>query len=259
MNLFYRKLGQGRPIFILHGLFGSSDNWQTLGKKFAEHFEVYLIDQRNHGQSFHSEEWNYHAMSEDLLNLTKENNLDKIMLIGHSMGGKAAMNFTVNHPEKVEKIIVVDIAPKYYPIHHRQILDALVSLNLSKVSSRKEAENILSQKIEDLGELQFLLKNLYWKDIQNKQLSWRFNLDVINRKIEIVGEEQKAENNPVSIPTLFLRGEKSHYILEEDFSAIKKSFSNVRLETINGARHWVQAEQPTLFYEAAISFLNSLE
>ena len=147
MNLFYRKLGQGKPLFILHGLFGSSDNWQTLGKKFAEHFEVFLIDQRNHGQSFHSEEWSYAAMSDDLLGVMQENGLGKITIIGHSMGGKAAMHFAIHHPEKVEKLVVVDIAPKYYPVHHREILDALLSIDLSKISTRKEAEQLLSQKI----------------------------------------------------------------------------------------------------------------
>ena len=255
MNLYYRKLGQGKPLFILHGLFGSSDNWQTLGKKFAEHFEVYLIDQRNHGQSFHAEEWNYEAMSTDLLNLVVENKLDKIILLGHSMGGKAAMHFTMKHAEKVEKLIVVDIAPKYYPVHHREILDALLGLDLTKISSRKEAEVTLSKKIHNVGELQFLLKNLYWKDAQNNLLAWRFNLDVINRKIETVGEEQSSETKPVEIPTLFLRGDRSHYILDEDISVIKKSFLTVELKTISAAGHWVQAEQPGLFYDACMLFI----
>ena len=256
MNLFYRKLGQGQPLFILHGLFGSSDNWQTLGKKFAEHYEVYLIDQRNHGQSFHSNVWNYQAMSDDILNLIAENKLNKIILLGHSMGGKAAMHFSIQHPEKVQKLVVVDIAPKYYPVHHRTILDAIFSLNLTSISSRKEAENFLSQKIQHVGELQFLLKNLYWKDAQNNQLAWRFNLEVITSKIEIVGEAQNAEGNPVQLPTLFIRGEKSNYILEQDFSIIKNSFANAQIQTIAAAAHWVQAEQPALFYEAVSLFLN---
>ena len=255
MNLFYRKLGQGKPLFILHGLFGSSDNWQTLGKKFAEHFEVFLIDQRNHGQSFHSEEWNYTAMSNDLVDIMEENGLGKISIIGHSMGGKTAMQFAIHHPEKVEKLVVVDIAPKYYPIHHREILDALLSIDLSKVSTRKEAEQLLSQKIKEPGVLQFLLKNLFWKDVQNNQLAWCFNLDVINRKIEIVGEEQNAELNPITAPSLFIRGDKSNYILDADFASIKKSFLHASLATIANSRHWVQAEQPALFYEAVMAFL----
>lgn len=254
MNLFYRILGQGQPLFILHGLFGSSDNWQTLGKKFAEHFEVYLIDQRNHGQSFHSEEWSYAAMSDDLLDVMQENGLEKISILGHSMGGKTAMHFAIHHPEKIEKLIVVDIAPKYYPVHHREILDALISVDLNKISTRKEAEQLLSQKIKEQGVLQFLLKNLYWTDAQNNELAWRFNLDVINRKIEIVGEEQNTTLNPSSIPTLFIRGNKSNYILDVDFDAIRKSFPVASIVTIANSGHWVQAEQPVLFYEAVMVF-----
>jgi esterase len=255
MHLFYRKLGQGEPLFILHGLFGSSDNWQSLAKKFAEHFEVYTIDQRNHGLSFHSNEWNYEAMSNDILELMDELNIQKINLIGHSMGGKAAMHFGLQHPQRVAKLVVADIAPKYYPIHHRELLDALVQLDLSKFSSRKEAEIELAQKISNQGELQFILKNLYWKDSSTNQLAWRFNLSVINSSIEIVGEEQHATDSPPLFPCLFVRGEKSNYISDLDFENCKKSFVNAQLKTINGAAHWVQAEQPQLFFEAVAKFL----
>jgi esterase len=255
MNLFYRKLGAGKPLFILHGLFGSSDNWQTLGKKFAENFEVYLIDQRNHGQSAHTNDWSYAFMSDDILQIIEENKLPKISVIGHSMGGKAAMQFAMMHPSLLEKLIVVDIAPKYYPVHHTLILDALLSLDLTKIASRKEAESILAQKIKNQGELQFLLKNLYWKDMQNNVLAWRFNLDVIASKIEIVGEEQNAAAHPVEVPTLFIRGEKSNYIQNTDFASIHASFPNAGIETISAAGHWVQAEQPLHFYDAVLGFL----
>ncbi len=257
MQLFYRKLGQGKPLFILHGLFGSSDNWQTLAKRFAEKYEVYLIDQRNHGQSFHSEEWNYQAMSNDILSILQENNLKEVILLGHSMGGKAAMHFSIQHPEKVIKLIVVDIAPKYYPVHHNAILDALNSLPLTEISSRKEAESWLAQRIKNNGELQFLLKSLYWKDVQSNQLAWRFNLEIISQEIEIVGEAQNAEMNPVSVSTLFVRGEKSDYITHTDLEGIHKSFANAQIITIQNAGHWVQAEQPVPFFEAVNGFLNS--
>ncbi len=256
MNLFYRKFGQGKPLFILHGLFGSSDNWQTLGKKFAENFEVFLIDLRNHGQSFHSNEWNYGVMSEDILNLMDVEGLAKINIIGHSMGGKVAMHFAMHHSEKLEKLIVVDISPKYYPVHHQKILEALFELDLTKISSRKEAESLLSEKINNPGELQFLLKNLYWKDVQNNVLAWRFNLQVIYRDIEIVGEEQDASAAPVLLPTLFIKGEKSNYIQQDELSLIVSSFPNSVVQSIPGAGHWVQAEQPILFYEACMGFLN---
>jgi pimeloyl-ACP methyl ester carboxylesterase len=256
VNLYYRKLGKGKPLFILHGLFGSSDNWQTLAKRFAEHFEVYLIDQRNHGLSFHSDEWTYADMSEDILNLTRTCGLEKIYLLGHSMGGKAAMHFAMQHADKLEKLIVVDISPRYYPVHHQSILDALYTLDLSKITSRKEAESELSQKIKNPGELQFLLKNLYWKDAQNKELAWRFNLAVIKNNIEIVGEAQDASLNPVRISSLFIKGEKSNYIGESDVPVILKSFPNSKIETIPDAGHWVQAEKPSLFYESCLDFLS---
>lgn len=255
MNLFYRKSGQGKPLFILHGLFGSSDNWQSLAKKFAENFEVYTIDQRNHGLSFHSSEWNYAAMSKDILQLMDEMQIPKINLIGHSMGGKAAMHFALQHPQRIEKLVVVDIAPKYYPIHHRQLLDALVELDLSKISSRKEAETQLALKISNQGELQFILKNLYWKDTATNQLAWRFNLPVINSAIEIVGEVQQIPDMPLQLPCIFVRGEKSNYIKDTDFELIHQLFANASIHTIEGAGHWVQAEKPNEFYTLVFNFL----
>ncbi len=255
MNLFYRKQGQGKPLFILHGLFGSSDNWQSIGKKFAENYEVYLIDQRNHGQSFHSDFWTYEWMSKDILDLMELCSLKKITLIGHSMGGKAAMHFALSYPERIEKLIVVDIGPKYYPVHHQKILEALTQLDLTKNRSRKDAERALSENIQNQDELQFLLKNLYWVDVQSNLLAWRFNLAVINRNIEIVGEAQENRSSSLTFPTLFLRGEKSNYVLEEDFDAIFKTFPTSSIQTIKDAGHWVQAEQATLFFEACTKFL----
>lgn len=253
MKLFYRKFGQGQPMIILHGLFGQADNWNTLAKQFAEKdFEVYCVDQRNHGLSPHSDVWNYYAMTEDILELINDNQLQNVILLGHSMGGKVAMQFAINHPQFLDKLIVVDIAPKYYPMHHQHVLEALQAVDFSKVKSRKEVEGILSNFISDFGTKQFLLKNLYWKT--ETELAWRFNLKVIVEQIENVGEAL-ITNTICTVPALFIRGEKSNYILDEDLNSIQDVFPHFELATIADAGHWVHAEKPTEFFERVMKFL----
>jgi esterase len=253
MKLFYRKSGQGQPLIILHGLFGQSDNWNTIAKQFADNgFEVYVVDQRNHGLSPHSDVWNYKAMSEDVLELITDNNLHNVILLGHSMGGKTAMQFAIDHAEYLDKLIVVDIAPKYYTPHHQTILKGLKAVDFTIVKTRREAENILSEYITDLGTKQFLLKNIYWKD--NGELAWRFNLDVIAAQIENIGVA--TPNDKIcEVPTLFIRGERSHYILDEDINLIEEIFPRSILETIKGAGHWIHAEQPAAFFECVMEFV----
>ena len=250
MKLHYRKYGEGRPIVILHGLFGSSDNWQTLGKKFAEDFEVYLVDQRNHGHSPKSNEFNYQLLSDDLYNLITDLELENIILIGHSMGGKTVMTFTQQHPEFIEKLIVVDIGPKAYPMHHNIILEGLNSLDLSIIKSRGQADKQLSKYIEDLGVKQFLLKNLYW--VETGQLGWRINIPVLEEKMP--GIIAAIPDEIVDTPTLFIRGEKSNYIVEDDFQNIYDQFTNSEIETIYDAGHWVHAENPFSFYNIVMDF-----
>jgi len=279
MKLFYRKSGQGQPLIVLHGLFGQSDNWATLGRQFAEQgFEVYLVDLRNHGLSPHSDVWDYKVMSDDILELINDNNLKHVILMGHSMGGKVAMQFAIQHPEMHDKLIVVDIAPKYYPPHNLDVLNALNAVDFSMVKSRKEVESILSETLTDFGTKQFLLKNIYWKE--NSELDWRFNLKVITSQIENVGEAmpvgKRTEHGIRSLsensqhptptyqlettsdtPTLFIRGEKSNYILDEDLKMIHDLFPNSHLETIADAPHWVHAEKPKEFFECVIGFIKS--
>jgi esterase len=255
MKLFYRKFGEGQPLIILHGLFGQSDNWNSLARQFSELGNaVYTVDLRNHGLSSHSEEWTYQSMSDDILELITDLGLKEVILIGHSMGGKVAMQFAMNYPELLKKLIVVDIAPKYYPPHHGDILKALNAIDFNVVKNRKDAETILSEYISDMGTKQFLLKNIYWKE--DGLLAWRFNLEVITKKIETVGQET-PNYSICNIPTLFIKGERSRYILDSDFQEIITLFPSAEIKSIDGAGHWVHAEKPADFFESVVTFIKS--
>lgn len=252
MKLYYRELGQGQPLVILHGVFGSSDNWLTPSKILAGHFHVFLLDQRNHGHSPHSPEFSNKMMAEDLREFLQEHSLEKPVLMGHSMGGKVVMEFAATYQDQVDKLIVVDIAPKYYPPHHQKILEGLNAIHLDSLRSRQEADEILSRFEPELGVRQFLLKNLYRND--EGRFAWRINLPVINEKIDNVGEAL-SESSHIDVPTLFVKGEKSRYIKEQDEELISKIFSDYRIETVAGAGHWVQAEKPKEFLETIMKFL----
>ena len=253
-KLFFRELGEqnAQPLIILHGLLGSSDNWLTLGKRFAKKYHVFIIDQRNHGQSFHDSEFNYKVMSSDLVNFYKENRLNSAHIIGHSMGGKTAMEFAMNHPNDVDKLIVADIGPKTYPPHHGMILKGLFSIVLDKLESRKQADEILSKHIPEAGIRQFLLKNL---KRNSEAFEWKVNLKAIAQNIEEVGVGLN-ENYKFTKPSLFIRGGKSDYILDSDANLIHSMFDNSTLKTIPNAGHWLHAEQPEQFLELVLDFLN---
>lgn len=251
MNLHFRTYGTGQPLVILHGLFGTSDNWQTLGKAFAEKFTVYLVDLRNHGHSPHSPEMDYWLMADDVKNLFDAEGISNAILMGHSMGGKTAMFFAQLYPELLSKLIVVDMGAKKYPPHHQVIFDALSAVDLNLVKSRKEAEKIISSHFNDQGVIQFLLKNLYW--VSEGQLAWRMNLPVLIEKIDSILEE--VPQRVCEIPTLFIRGGKSNYILEEDWSTIQEIFPNSELKSIATAGHWVHAEAPKEFYGLVMDFI----
>ncbi|WP_264565537.1 alpha/beta fold hydrolase [Flavobacterium sp. N3904] len=252
--MLYSKIeGEGFPLLILHGFLGMSDNWKTLGVQFAEAgFQVHLLDMRNHGRSFHSEEFSYEVMVQDVYDYCQENNLNNISIIGHSMGGKIAMLLATTYPKLIDKLVVADIGPKYYAPHHQDILAGLNAVDFSVKPSRNEVEEVLKNYIPDFGTRQFLMKSLYWQE--PGQLAFRFNLSVFNHKIDQIGKAL----NPDSVfkkPTLFIRGGNSNYILDSDFENIKKHFPNSDIQTIPNVGHWLHAENPKMFYELVNAFL----
>jgi pimeloyl-ACP methyl ester carboxylesterase len=254
MILHSKITGQGKPFLILHGFLGMGDNWKTLGTKFSKlGHEVHLIDQRNHGRSFHSKEFNYEVMSDDLKAYCDCHEIEQCILMGHSMGGKTAMLFASNHPEMIDKLIVADISPRFYPQHHQVILKALSALDFDMVRTRKVANDVLAEYISDPGVRQFLAKNLYWK-FQDK-LALRINLPVLIENIEEIGKplEDSAQFNG---DTLFLRGAISDYIQSDDEQLIRKHFAKAEIKTISNAGHWLHAENPSEFYEVVSNFIS---
>ena len=256
MKLAFRKYGSGQPLLILHGLFGQSDNWNTLAKKFSETgFEVFTIDQRNHGLSPHSDTFNYRVMADDLQEFIVDHSLAKSIVLGHSMGGKTAMYFALQYPELLSKLVVADMAPIAYQPHHNEVLKALHAVDFTKVTARREAEQILAEYVTDFGTRQFLLKNIYWKDSANNVMDWRFDLDSITKNYaEILAAVPDGRSE---VPALFVRGEKSNYVTDDDVPEISRRFPNYTLETIPGAGHWVHAEKPDEFYEVVLKFISA--
>ena len=245
---------QNIPLLVFHGLFGMLDNWGSFGKEFGEWMPTHLIDLRNHGKSFHSEEISHDSMAEDILHYLDFHQIEKANLLGHSLGGKAVMQFAINYPERVEKLIVVDIAPKAYPPHHQGILKALESIDFNSVQTRGDAEAFLGQYISEKSVIQFLLKNLYWTE--HKKLSWRFNLKALSERYnDFVANAIKF--GTFNGETLFISGEKSNYILPQDELLIRQQFPNFQLVTIPNAGHWVQAENPVDFNTIVKNFLVS--
>lgn len=254
MELHYRTIGdKGEPLIILHGLFGSSDNWQTLGKRFAEDYTVYLVDQRNHGRSPHDMTFNYDVMVSDLAELIESLNLPPVNIIGHSMGGKTTIGLAAEHEDLIKKMVVVDISHKQYPRHHDQIIKGLQSLDLEQIKTRSAADQALAAYIPEVSVRQFLLKNLYW--VEKGKLDWRMNIPVLSKEIDQIIEE--IYFSEIDTETLFIRGVKSNYIVDADYREIQKKFPNSSIHAIAEAGHWVHAEAPEEFYQTIIQFLKN--
>ncbi|WP_035334715.1 alpha/beta fold hydrolase [Dokdonia sp. PRO95] len=248
-------IGEGEPLIILHGFLGMGDNWKTLAKQFAgDGFQVHLIDQRNHGRSFHSDAFSYELMVEDLKFYCVENSLENFNLLGHSMGGKVAMLYATTYPNMIKKLIIADIGVKEYPQHHQVILEGLTALSndTQAMTSRSGADDFLSTYITDVGTRMFLLKNLYWKE--KGVLGFRMNLKALIENIEQIGKSL-PEGASYGGDVLFLRGDRSNYILDEDEKGLYNAFAKAKLSTISNAGHWLHAENPKDFYKEVINFL----
>jgi esterase len=255
MKLHYKEMGHGQPLLILHGLFGTLDNWATLAKRLAEHYNVFLVDLRNHGRSPHNEIHDYDAMAADVLELVDDLKIPTPAIMGHSMGGKVAMNYALKYPTRLTRLIVVDIAPKAYPPHHDEIIDALQSVDLTKSTSRGEIDKQLSEHISHEDVRLFLMKNLYRKE--DNTFEWRMNLDAIERNYEKIAGAITSDI-PFKKHALFIRGGRSNYITQEDiYTNIEHLFTLVEMETIPEAGHWVHAEAPDKVYDLVTTFLNA--
>ncbi|MFK8055126.1 MAG: alpha/beta fold hydrolase [Saprospiraceae bacterium] len=256
MQLNHKTIGSGDPLVILHGLFGMLDNWQTLGKRFGESRMSVLVDQRNHGKSPHADEVDYTSLAEDLEEFLEDNWMHEADILGHSMGGKVAMQYALSFPDRVRKLVVVDMGVKQFPRGHDEIFAAMRSIPLEVIAGEKpltrtQIDEILAERIDEPGIRMFLMKNLR----RNKQqgYEWKMNLDALDAGYDSILEAVTGEPWPGD--ALFIRGGKSGYIKDEDWAGIQALFPNARLETIEGAGHWVHAEAPDEVYRITEDFL----
>lgn len=253
MKLHYRTLGEGDSLLIIHGIFGSSDNWRGLANIFARDYHVLLPDMRNHGHSPHSEVFDYDCMVQDVLELMEDRGIERARIIGHSMGGKVAMHLASRHPNRVEKPVIIDIAPKYYPPHHQRIFEGFRSVDLWAIRSRGEADGQLAQVIPEVGIRQFILKNLARRD-GGEAFHWRLNVGAIERGMDKIGQGL-AKGARYDSEMLFIAGGESDYLLPKDHLLIRSLFPKAQITTIEGAGHWVHAEKPRELAKRVLDFM----
>jgi esterase len=253
MKLHVKSIGEGKPLVVLHGLFGSGDNWLTIANYLAEQgYLVHLLDQRNHGRSPHDPVMDYASMAVDVQDFITGHSLEDVVLIGHSMGGKTVMRHAQLFPASVSRIVIVDIAPRSYPPHHQAVFKALNDVHLGEIKTRKAVEEVLKHTLNEKSTVDFLMKNLYW--VSPEQLGWRFNLKGIERALPRIGEALPSLPS-VTIPACFILGENSEYVSGEDQKSIHVQFTEATIRTVSGAGHWVHADQPLLFTQTLLDFL----
>lgn len=251
MTLHFLEYGSGHPLIILHGLLGSLDNWHTQSKSLGTRYRVFAVDQRNHGRSPHSDIFNYEAMAEDLEEFLVRHQLASTSILGHSMGGKTAMLFALSHPDRVDKLVAVDIAPRAYPALHDEILRALLSLNLSRYASRQEVDAALALDIPDFAVRQFLLKNL--RQTPNGTFRWKMNLNAIQTHYAEISKAIESKQ-PFVKPALFVRSTRSGYVRDSDIADITRLFPLAQISEVD-AGHWIHADAPAEFSRVVLSFL----
>lgn len=255
MKLFFRKMGEGEPVIILHGLLGASDNWLSIGRQLAERHTVYLLDMRNHGHSPHSKEFHYVIMASDVNEFMLDHEIRSAILIGHSMGGKVAMHLALDHPHKISRLVVVDIASKAYPpSYFKNIIETLTNVDLSGIKRRKEVDEQMAPNIPDSGVRNFLLKNLVRS--RGNTFSWKVNLAALLDNVDMLSGEIYREE-VFSNPALFIRGSNSNYVLDEDILLIKSRFPRAEIVTIPGAGHWLHVDAPEKFLETLTAFMET--
>lgn len=254
-QLNYKILGQGSPIIILHGLFGMLDNWMNMAKRLeAEGYMVILVDQRDHGRSPHTDEFSYALLSEDLFHFMDENWIHNSILIGHSMGGKTSLQFVSEHESMISKLLVIDIGLKKYTGGHQDVFDALFAIDIKNVQNRDEVQSILMKKLNDLGTVLFLMKNLTRNKVGG--FEWKMNLPLLYQKYQNILSNISFSHS-CETETLFIRGDRSNYILDDDWSQITEILPNAQLKTITDAGHWVHVDQPDELFNTIIDFIRT--
>lgn len=254
IELNHKLYGQGHPLIILHGLFGSLDNWATFGRSISKHYMAFLVDQRDHGKSPHTNEFNYDVLSEDLVHFMESNWVHEAFLMGHSMGGKTVMKTALEHPDIVEKLIVVDMAPKAYTNRHSAVFEAMLAVDMSSLEHRKDAKEILMAKLNgDFATTAFLLKNI--KREKSGEFRWKMNVELLKRDYQSIIEPMPADK-VYEGDTLFIKGANSAYITEDDYPLISQLFPKNQIVSIPDAGHWVHADQPKLLENVVLEFLS---
>jgi len=252
MNLAFEVVGTGHPLIILHGLLGSADNWRSMSRRLGAHYQVVAVDLRNHGRSPHSDIFDYDVMAADLREFMEQQALRRIMLLGHSIGGKVAMKFAIHYSEQVDRLVIVDIGPKPYEPSQRYILEALRSLDLTRCKSFADVDAALAAEVSGESLRQFLLKNLA-RD-ENGRLRWKVHLEAIYRNYDKLARGLAPERT-FDKPTLFIRGGRSNYIEDDDAPLIRQIFPQAEIATLPAAGHWVHVDLPEDFFQTVLNFL----